>query len=92
MVSEHPTESFACARVVPDHQVSSANLLVEGKYIRKGTTPSKATEGIAADLTKYPERAFVLFVVYDPEHLIHSDLRYKKDIEGKGRNRVLILR
>ena len=92
LTSEHPTESFACARVVPDHQVSSANLLVEGKYIRKGTTPSKATEGIAADLTKYPEDAFVLFVVYDPEHLIHSDLRYKMDIEGKGRNRVVILR
>ena len=92
LTSEHPTESFACARVVPDHQVRSANLLVEGKYIRKGTTPSKATEGIAADLTKYPEKAFILFIVYDPDHRIHSDLRYKKDIEGKGRNRVIILR
>jgi hypothetical protein len=90
--SEHPTKSFACARVVPDHVLESADLLVEGKYIRQGTPPSKATEGIAADLTKYPLDAFILFVVYDPDHAISSDQQYRKDIETKGRNIVVIVR
>jgi hypothetical protein len=90
--SEHPTTSFACAQVVPDHLYSGADLLIEAKYIRDGTPPSKATEGIAADLTKYPAAAFILFVVYDPQHMIPNDQTFRTDIEGKGRNRVLIIR
>jgi len=90
--SEHPTMSFACARVHPDHLLLDADLLIEAKYIRDGTPPSKATEGIAADLTKYPARAFILFVIYDPRHMIPSDNTFRGDIESKGRNKVLIIR
>ncbi len=90
--SEHPTTSFACAGVVPDHVSLETDFLIEGKYIRRGTPPSKATEGIAADLTKYPARAFILFVIYDPEHMIPSDTTFRADIESKGRNKVLIIR
>jgi len=90
--SEHPTASFACAQVIPDHSRLDANLLMEAKYIRQGTPPSKATEGIAADLTKYPPEAFILFVVYDPQHMIRSDSVFCADVESKGRNRVLIVR
>ena len=71
--------------------VEAADLFVEGKYIRQGTPPSKATEGIAADLTKYDEKAFILFVVYDPDHTIPSRLQYREDIESKGRNMVVIV-
>lgn len=92
LVSEHPAETFACARVVPDHMLKSAGVIVEAKYIRGGTSPSKANEGIAADLTKYPERAFILFVVFDPQGAIANDEEFRRDIEGKGRNRVAILR
>jgi len=90
--SEHPAMSFACARVVPDHLRLERDLLIEAKYIRGGTPPSRATEGIAADLTKYPPNAFILFVVYDPQHRIPTDDTFKADIESKGRNRVLIIR
>jgi 7-cyano-7-deazaguanine synthase in queuosine biosynthesis len=90
--SEHPTISFACARVVPDHTWPDNGVLVEAKYVRKGTSPSQATEGIAADLTKYPQNAFILFVVYDPHHRVASDDNFRGEIEAKGRNRVLILR
>ncbi len=72
--SEHPTVSFACSRVVPDHLWPNGCVLVEAKYIRRGTSPSKATEGIAADLTKFPEDAFILFVVYDPQSRVPSGL------------------
>lgn len=90
--SEHPTVSFACSKVVPDHEWPGIGVLVEAKYIRKSTSPSQATEGIAADLTKYPQEAFVLFVVYDPIHRIQSDNLFRNEIEAKGRNRVLIVR
>jgi 7-cyano-7-deazaguanine synthase in queuosine biosynthesis len=90
--SEHPTVSFACAMVVPDHTNYGYGVFIEAKYIRGSTSPSKATEGIAADLTKYPQEAFILFVVYDPDHKIPSDSVFKEDIQGKGRNRVIIIR
>ncbi len=92
LASEHPTVSFACAGVVPDHSDPGADLLVEAKYVRESTSPSKATEAIAADLTKYRSDAFIVFVVYDPQHRIRSDVTFVRDIEGKGRNRVLIIR
>ena len=90
--SEHPTRSFACAPVVPDHALVDASVLVEAKYVRRGAPPSRATDGIAADLTKYPEEAFVVFVVYDPDRAIVSDNQFRGGIEAKGRNRVLIVR
>jgi 7-cyano-7-deazaguanine synthase in queuosine biosynthesis len=90
--SEHPTVSFACAGVVPDHSLGESDLLVEAKYIRQATSPSKATDGIASDLTKYPTSLFILFVVYDPERRIADDDAFRREIEGKGRNIVLIVR
>ena len=61
---EHPSVPFARAGVVPDFSIERGHLLIEGKYIRSKTTPSRVTEGMAADLTKYPQEAHVLFVVY----------------------------
>lgn len=90
--SEHPCASFACAQVIPDHLLPDADVLVEAKFIREKTSPSQATEGIAADLTKYPQDAFILFVVYDPQHRIPSDELFRGEIEARGRNRVLIVR
>jgi hypothetical protein len=90
--SEHPTKSFACASVVPDHMLEAVDLLVEAKYVRGRTSPSKVTEGIAADLTKYPESGFILFITYDPDHAIPSEDEFCRDIESKGRNSTVILR
>jgi hypothetical protein len=90
--SEYPTVSFACSRVIPDHEWENADILVEAKYIRDNTTPSVATEGIAADLTKYPGNKFILFLVYDPQHKIKCDAVFCKDIEAKGRNKVVLVR
>jgi hypothetical protein len=90
--SEHPALSFACAAVVPDHMLKNAGLLVEAKYVRAGTSPAKANEGIAADLTKYPNRANILFLVYDPDGAISNDRVFKEDIERKGRCTVCFIR
>ena len=78
---EHPSLSFATARTMPDH--SNQDLLIEAKYIRGATKPSKATEGIAADLTKYPDEPLKLFIVYDPDGQIYDRSRFKRDFEDK---------
>jgi hypothetical protein len=56
---EFPITQFALAKVVPDHEARQADLIIEAKYIRNSTAPSKASEGIAADITKYPSRTIM---------------------------------
>lgn len=90
--SEFPSASFAGANVVPDHTLVDSDLVIELKYLRGNTTPSKATEGMSSDLTKYPSDKFILFLVYDPDHAIKVDEDFKKDFELKGRCLVRILR
>ena len=88
---EHPAVPFARAGVVPDFSLDRGHLLVEGKYIRGATTPSRITEGMAADLTKYPQEAYILFVVYDPESAIVDRARLERDFEDRGRCTVCVL-
>ena len=88
---EHPSVPFARAGVVPDFSIDRGHLLIEGKYIRSNTTPSKVTEGMAADLTKYPQEAHILFVVYDPDAAIVDRARLKRDFEDRGRCTVCVL-
>ena len=88
--SEHPTMSFACAQAVSDHSLN--DILIESKYIRQGTPPSRASEGMAADLTKYSPDSHILFLVYDPDRAIHDDNEFRGDFESRGRCTVCILR
>lgn len=88
---EHPTVPFARAGVVPDFSQKQGHLLIESKYIMKGTPPSKVTEGMAADLTKYPQEAHILFVVYDPDNAVLDRAKLKQDFEARGRCTILVL-
>ena len=88
---EHPTVPFARAGVVPDFTLERGHLLIEGKYVRSGTPPSKVTEGMAADLTKYLQEAHILFVVYDPDNAVVDRASLKHDFESRGRCTVCIL-
>jgi len=90
--SEHPAVIFALAKVVPDHELEDANLLIEAKYIRGSTSPSKASSGISEDITKYPEDKTILFVVYDPERSIVDDRDFAGDIEKKRKCKVQVIR
>jgi REase_DpnII-MboI len=85
LVSEHPAVSFAGAGVVVDHALSRTDLFIEAKYVRGRTTPSKASEGIAADLTKYPQRKHTLFIVYDPQTAILDPHEFQHDFESRGK-------
>lgn len=92
ILSEHPTVGFAAARVVPDHELPDSDLLLEAKYIRGNTSPSKASEGMAADLTKYPPTAHILFLVYDPDRAVSLERRFKDDFQSRGRCTVVFIR
>ncbi len=61
---ECPSLIFGVSSYRADH--AQGNLIIESKFIRKGTPPSKVTEGIAADITKIPMEYGIMFVVYDP--------------------------
>jgi hypothetical protein len=89
---EHPSVSFGLAHVVPDHSFPKMDLLIESKYIRDSSPPSKATEGIAADITKYPKNCHILFVVYDPDRSITDDDKFKKAFESDNRCTICFIR
>jgi hypothetical protein len=87
---EYPFIRFATANTVPDHSLD--DLFIEAKYLRGNTTPSKATEGISADLTKYPTNKHKLFIVYDPDRSISDDEKFVNDFQAKGNCTVNIIR
>jgi len=69
---EYPVMQFGETAYKPDH--AQDRLVIESKYLRTNTTPSVASEGIAADIVKIPSTvAGILFVVYDPERKIVKD-------------------
>lgn len=89
---EFPVVSFGLAKVIPDHEFSEHNVLIESKYLRGTTTATKITDQIAADLTKYPSSSLVLFALYDPDKSIRDDVAFARDLEKIQRCRILILR
>ena len=89
---EHPAVSFAGGHTIPDHGGDDADVLIEAKYVRGTTSPSKVSDGIAADMTKYPQDRHILFVVYDPQRIIRDDQLFKTDFESRGRCTVLVAR
>lgn len=89
---EFPVTSFGLAKVIPDHEIAKYNLLIESKYLRSGTTASKVTDQIAADIIKYPETAYLIFVIYDPDRAVRDDAVFIRDIEAKRKCMVAVIR
>jgi len=82
---EYPALAFGITTYKPDQ--SQDALLIESKYLRgKSMTPSKATEDIAADITKVPKEYGLFFVVYDPERKIVDDNSFIQSFECKRNN------
>lgn len=89
---EHPTVRFGLAKAIPDHSASKEDLVIETKYLRSSTTPSRASEGMAADLIKYPTGTHILFVVYDPHRTVSDDQTFCRAFEEKGQCTVRMIR
>lgn len=78
--------NFSSIRTVVDHSFASNNLLIESKYLRGNTGERVATDGISADLIKYPSESHLLFLLYDPERKISSDSLLIQTYEQKRNN------
>lgn len=88
---EYPSIKFGLAKTIPDHSIGG--VLIESKFIRNGTTPSKVTEGLAADMTKYRKvRCFILFVIYDPDRQIADDEKFVKELSLEPTHLISIIR
>jgi hypothetical protein len=74
---EFPPLKFGITKYIPDH--SQDELLIESKYLRKSTTQSVASQGIAADITQVTQKSKkcgIFFIVYDPEIKIKNDTEF----------------
>lgn len=80
---EYPYVTFALARTVPDFSTGDHSLFIEVKYLRKKMFPNQTNKELAEDFTKYPDNAFILVVIYDPERKIKDDKAFSKDFEMK---------
>jgi len=78
---EYPVLKFGISSYRAD--LSEDGLIIESKYIRGKTSPSKASEGINADITQITEGIGVMFIVYDPERNIVNDDEYCNSYEKK---------
>lgn len=81
---EYPVLLFGLSSYRADQ--GQGNLIVESKFIRGKTSPSVASEGIAADITKIPDGYGVLFVVYDPDGNIVDAEKFSAAFEEKRKD------
>lgn len=92
MRREFPFVTWSFATAKPDFSFLEHNLWIEVKYVRSNTPPSKITDDIAADITKYGDNCVnVLYVVYDPEGRIADKREFASDIETHDGMRVAII-
>lgn len=81
LMREFPFMSWSSSLTKPDWSVESMHLWVELKYVRQKSDKRPITRDIAEDITKYGDNnRRVLFVVYDPDHLITNEAQFSKDI------------
>ena len=80
---EFPHVEFGLSKTIPDASIKDPFVLIEIKYPRGKTPPSKVNAEIAEDFTKYPPEAFLLILIYDPERKIKNDNEFTKDFITK---------
>jgi hypothetical protein len=85
LVREFPFMRWSSSLAKPDWYVESLNVVVEAKYVRKKEDLRQISEAIASDITKYGDNKFrILFVVYDPSHLIADDSAFAAPILARS--------
>jgi hypothetical protein len=90
---EFPFIRWSSVTTKPDFSKGTAPFWIELKYVRKQGDIREITEDIAADITKYGDGGkHVLFVVYDPLHLILDEKQFSKEILRRSAMHVEIVR
>jgi hypothetical protein len=85
LVREFPFMRWSSSLTKPDWYVESLNVVIEAKYVRKKEELRPISEAIASDITKYGDNKFkILFVVYDPSHVIADDSAFAAPILARN--------
>lgn len=83
LTREYPFMRWGSALTKPDWSDEDLRLWVELKYVRTKADVRRITEDIASDITKYGDSGRrVLFVVYDPYHLVVDERGFRQTIES----------
>jgi hypothetical protein len=93
---EAPQVPFGSVGVRPDFSQrtnSDDALYIEFKLVKKKTERNRISGEIAADVTQYPPKCSLLFVVFDPGRAFADPSKLKTAVEGRRDNaRVVIFR
>jgi 7-cyano-7-deazaguanine synthase in queuosine biosynthesis len=93
LVREFPFLRWSSSLTKPDWSIGLNDLWVEAKYIRGKDNIRRATEDMAADITKYGDNvSYVLFVVYDPSHLITDEDGFSAPIRSRPNMSLQLIR
>ena len=81
---EFPFFRWAVVMTKPDWSSSELALLIELKYVRAKKDIRPITKDIAEDIVKYGDNnQRVLFVIYDPKHLILDEESFAASVEKR---------
>jgi hypothetical protein len=93
LIREFPFVRWSGSATKPDWSVESLKLWVEMKYARTKRDVRPITKDIAEDITKYGDNGRrVLFVLYDPKHVINDEAGFSKPIVARDTMRVSFIR
>jgi len=93
LIREFPFMKWGSNLTKPDWSAEELRLWVELKYVRKKGDVAQINEAISSDITKYSDsRRRVLFVTYDPNHLIVDEASFRRPIEARPEMMACIIR
>lgn len=93
LIREYPYMRWGSVTTKPDWSEECLGLWVEIKYVRTKRNIQPITEAIASDITKYGDNdRRVLFVVYDPKHLVLNEAAFAEPVERRGNMLVRFVR
>lgn len=84
---------WASVGTKPDWSAEQLLLWIEAKYARRRSDLVRITEAIAADITKYSDSGRrVLFIVYDPTHVIVDEEGFREPQRAHAGIQIEIVR
>lgn len=93
VVREFPFMRWSSSLTKPDWSSEELKLWVELKYVREKRDIRTITEDISSDITKYGDnQRRILFVIYDPIHLITDEKMFSEPIISRENMSVSFVR
>jgi hypothetical protein len=81
LTREFPFMQWSSSLTKPDWSFEALRLWIEAKYVKEGKNIYRITEEISSDITKYADsNRRILFIIYDPYHLVTDDKEFAAPI------------